>query len=153
MGHLQKKKTLFEKLLKFKIDDNGCYNWTGCTHNKYGYLRHNGRSMSAHRAMWVLVHGEIPDKKHILHKCDNPGCINPRHLFIGTHADNMKDMVKKGRWSSGNAKKTHCKNGHEFTKENTIIGSKGERRCRRCNIEWQRKMYPIYYERYGKTKI
>lgn len=63
----------------------------------YGRLRMNGKKVLAHRAMWELFEGEIPEGLCVLHKCDRPSCINISHLFLGTHADNVFDCIKKGR--------------------------------------------------------
>ena len=63
----------------------------------YGWLTYNGKNISAHRLAWILCNGSIPTGMHVLHKCDNPPCCNPSHLFLGTQIDNIKDMVSKGR--------------------------------------------------------
>lgn len=75
-----------------------CIVWDGAI-NKTGYavIRWNRHPMLASRVIWAMMRGPIPDGMHILHHCDNPPCINPRHLFMGTHADNMRDMIAKGR--------------------------------------------------------
>jgi hypothetical protein len=83
--------------------NSGCWLWTGGT-SGYGYghfsLPVRG-CRTAHRAAWTLYRGQIPAGLHVLHKCDVRCCVNPSHLFLGTHSDNMRDMVRKGRWSKG----------------------------------------------------
>ena len=84
---------------KFKISENGCWNWTSSKDLAgYGMIKHkNGKQIKAHRFSWMLYKGEIPDNLFVLHRCDNRLCVNPEHLFLGTHQDNMDDMVAKGR--------------------------------------------------------
>jgi hypothetical protein len=67
----------------------------------YGVVSQGTTLVGAHRVEWAKRKGEIPDGLHVLHKCDNPGCINIDHLFLGTHQDNMKDRDAKGRQHSG----------------------------------------------------
>lgn len=75
-----------------------CWVWTGRTHEDgYGRLWANGRDRLAHRVSWVLARGAIPGDLYVLHKCDNPPCVRPSHLFLGTQADNIADMDRKGR--------------------------------------------------------
>ena len=82
-----------------KVDQNtGCIEWTGYKNKKgYGVIKIKNKVHLAHRVAWELANGPIPDALLVLHKCDNPSCINPAHLFTGSNADNMADMVKKGR--------------------------------------------------------
>ena len=81
---------------------DGCWIWTACvTHNGYGVLKVDGRGRRAHRIMWEIVNGPIPDGMCVLHKCDNPSCVNPAHLFVGTTADNNRDAQQKGRIARG----------------------------------------------------
>ena len=88
---------------KYQIQENGCWLWTGGTRpNNKGmpYPRHwtdDLKSIGAHRFAYELVHGEIPKGMYVCHKCDTPLCVNPDHLFVGTHHDNMRDMVQKKR--------------------------------------------------------
>jgi hypothetical protein len=101
--------------------------------------------------MWEAVNGPIPEGKFVLHHCDNPGCINPDHLWIGTHSDNMIDMFLKGRGPIPK-RMTHCYRGHEFTPENTMSVDKGrKRKCRTCNeINLARKLV-AHRQRLGKS--
>ena len=72
----------------------GCWEWTGLK-DRDGYGRYN--DTMAHRVSWMIKYGDIPSGKFILHSCDNPGCVNPDHLKIGTNIDNMRDMVDRKR--------------------------------------------------------
>lgn len=78
-----------------------CWNWIGKRNNKgYGVIGHGGSStkqLLAHRVSWMIHFGAIPDGMCVLHKCDNPPCVRPDHLFLGTKKDNLQDMSKKGR--------------------------------------------------------
>ena len=78
----------------------GCWLWVGYVNNcGYGRLRpaHSQPKVGAHRLSWELTNGPIPDRMCVLHKCDNPACVNPEHLFLGTVQDNVNDMRQKGR--------------------------------------------------------
>ncbi len=93
---------LREKFLQFVVQAEGCWGWIGPLHNAgYGRLAHDKMELLAHRIAYELFVGPIPDGMHVLHHCDNPPCMNPAHLFLGTHADNMRDMVVKGRSQRG----------------------------------------------------
>lgn len=83
------------------IADSGCIIWRLSTTKGRGRVKINGKPEYAHRAMWSQVFGAIPDGLLVCHSCDNPLCINPAHLFLGTHQDNMHDMVSKGRSTKG----------------------------------------------------
>jgi len=86
---------------KLKINStNSCWEWLGSRLQRgYGRIGLNGKMITAHRASWLIYRGEIPRGKFVCHKCDNPPCVNPDHLFITTHKENMMDMVSKQRWS------------------------------------------------------
>ena len=79
-------------------DDRGCIEWTGAMYpTGYGSFWFDGRVQPAHRVSWMMFRGSIPDGLYVLHRCDNRKCVNPEHLFLGTHQDNMDDMLAKGR--------------------------------------------------------
>lgn len=82
-----------------KVDKTGeCWVWTGSKHSfGYGHFRVQGVLLRAHRITWEWVFGEIPSGMCVLHRCDNPSCVRPDHLFLGTKKDNSVDMASKGR--------------------------------------------------------
>lgn len=94
-------KDLKSRLLSFVCinDESGCWDWTGSKSRGYGQLssRFNQPPHKAHRLSYQLFVGPIPDAMVVRHKCDNPGCINPKHLEIGSHKDNVMDRVGRGR--------------------------------------------------------
>jgi len=84
-----------------KVDIGGpddCWLWTGTLDKDgYGVMGVGDRKLRAHRLSWAIHNGPIPLSMCVLHRCDVPGCVNPAHLFLGTQADNMRDMTIKGR--------------------------------------------------------
>lgn len=81
-------------------DSDSCWEWqAGKTPRGYGRTSVKGhRSLQAHRVAWEVTYGKVPNGLEVCHKCDNPPCCNPNHLFVGTHAENMRDAVNKRRF-------------------------------------------------------
>lgn len=90
--------TLQKEIINRLVDTDDCIEWNKYR-NRFGYgiFRFNGRIQNVHRMVWELNNGEIPCNMFICHHCDNPPCFNPKHLFLGTHTDNMRDMKYKYR--------------------------------------------------------
>ncbi len=89
----------FLKFVEFE-PNSGCWLWSGANVHRYGYKRWTVDGVTkqylAHRIAWLIFHGSWP-RGEIIHRCDTPECVNPDHLRVGTHAQNMADMVQKGR--------------------------------------------------------
>lgn len=82
-----------------------CWIWTGAKNSKgYGDIMINGKHEKSHRYSYLISKGEIPYNKHVLHHCDNPTCVNPEHLWIGTNHENVLDKISKGRDSNKSGK-------------------------------------------------
>jgi hypothetical protein len=89
---------LFAAKVLTRENPDDCWLWTGSLDLKgYGTVRRRGKTARAHRVAYQLWVGDIPNGLHVLHRCDLRSCCNPQHLWLGTHADNMRDMATKGR--------------------------------------------------------
>lgn len=122
--------------------NTGCLLWTmalnadgyGVTSSKYQILR-------AHRVVWELTNGQIPQGKQINHKCNVRACVNINHLYLGSQKENMQDKVKLGRAAA--QKITHCPVGHKYEESNIIWEKNGKhRRCKKCRSK-QRALYHL----------
>lgn len=90
---------VFDRLFeKTAVQDNGCWIFTGrCNMHGYGTISFENKPVLAHRMAYILCIDDIPSEMNVLHTCDNPPCVNPDHLFLGTQQINVADMVSKGR--------------------------------------------------------
>lgn len=116
---------------------DSCWLWTAAL-NKDGYGVY-GRGEGAHRYSYRLAFGEIPSGKLVCHRCDNPRCVRPEHLFVGTQKDNIQDALSKNRMSrtprgptKENSEKTHCLHGHPLSGANLTFDHRGHRSCLAC---------------------
>jgi len=119
---------------KVKITD-GCWEWQAHRVSGYGQFSIAGRKLEyAHRVSWVLSGNAIPQGLSVLHRCDNPACVRPDHLFLGTQLDNMKDMIEKGR--------------------DRIVGSRNVlSKLTEAKVEWIRRNYAPYHKEFGRVAM
>ncbi|MEO0085709.1 MAG: HNH endonuclease signature motif containing protein [candidate division WOR-3 bacterium] len=97
------------EVLRDKRKPHECWPWTGCRHPTLGYGFFRGDY--AHREAYRRAYGPIPNGMCVCHRCDNPECCNPAHLFVGTHRDNIQDSIRKGRFFR-NRKLRHASSGN-----------------------------------------
>jgi hypothetical protein len=126
-----------------KVERRGpdeCWLWLGAAVPEgYGRFCVSGRPLiPAHRFAYSLATGTPLDAMiglEVLHSCDNPPCVNPAHLSLGTRQDNMQDASRKGRLHHPWSMRTHCDRGHEYTPQNTLRRRRKGRHCRTCHNE------------------
>jgi len=123
-----------------KCGESECWEWTGAVDymTGYGKLRWRNGTSSAHRVAWMIRHGQIADGLYVCHKCDNKRCVNTSHMFLGTHADNMADMVAKG---INQPRQPFCRAGHDMAIHAIPHSSGTGRRCGKCLRQRQLESY------------
>jgi hypothetical protein len=102
--------SILDRFWKFvdRKNPDDCWIWSGGKNNKgYGRISNKEGSTLAHRVSFELFNSDIPNKLEVLHTCDNPPCVNPNHLYLGTHLENMMDMASKNRSARNNSHGTH----------------------------------------------
>lgn len=122
-----------------------CWEWTGGrSHHKYGHIFYEGKYLLIHRiSAYISLGLNLDDPEDFsCHKCDNPICFNPLHLFIGDRWSNVKDAVDKGRYKR--SLPTHCYEGHEFTEENTYTRIRKKTVSRECIICRNKRRREVY---------
>ena len=142
-----------------RVDKNGslpphmphlgpCWVWVGGTFSSgYGSFWLSGRSSHAHRVAWELTYGKIPDGLFVLHCCDRPLCVRPEHLFIGTHADNVRDRDEKGRQARGD------RSGARLHPETRSRGRRHSIIMRRVAARGDRNAARLYPERTPRGEL
>lgn len=146
-------------LRRIEISPNGCWEWTGYRlPSGYGKMSYKGqRAKFVHRMSYLAFH-ESPADKDVCHHCDNPPCVNPKHLFLGTAKDNAIDMMKKKRHPFHlEAEKTNCRRGHPLCGYNLRINrTTGRRQCKECHRisheAWLLKQDPEKIKRQQKER-
>lgn len=165
MGTMLKIKESTEQMLEEifwlktrKGADNECWPWVGVKDQRgYGQIHANGKRIKATCFSWELFHGaKFPSAMEACHSCDNPNCVNPKHIWPGTHRENMLDAAKKQRLFIPPRPKTrdqrpvvtHCYRGHEYSEENTYLTRRGAKVCKIC-----RKMAYTKHDRKRRQTI
>lgn len=138
-----------QRFMRLVEQTETCWIWIGALNKRYGTfatkIGDKWKNRRAHRVSYEHFNGDLGDKL-VCHKCDNPKCVNPSHLFLGTQKDNLEDASRKGRTYRGgpgipwNRHITHCKRGHELSGDNLVKSKRGARVCKQCMRDAQRAM-------------
>jgi len=131
-----------------KVDKTGdCWLWTASQRpNRYGQFSANGKGLLAHRVSYQWEHGPIPKGLEIDHLCRVRHCVKPSHLEAVTHQENIQ------RGANQNRIKTHCPQGHPYTKTNTWLSKRNQRNCKRCKADKMLAQHDVQYWRDYRAK-
>lgn len=128
--------TLSARFAKYWMPEpnSGCWLWLGAGAERAILSSGVGGKplLASHVSLFLHKGQHVPKGMYACHHCDNGLCVNPEHLFVGTPRDNAMDMINKGRYG-GPPKVTHCRRGHEYNEQNTLLLSSGGRQCRACH--------------------
>lgn len=124
----------------------GCWVNPNTSYPGYPKMSIRGRQWVASRVAWSIVNGPIPNGMIVCHHCDNPKCIRPEHLFLGTEKDNAQDKIRKKR--DAESRKTHCPKGHPYSGENLYTDPNGHRECKSC----RKTHMDSFMEKFGSNR-
>ena len=118
-------------------NSDGCWLWQGKPNvtSGYGRFSFNSKRLGAHVWSYIIFVGPIPDGMQVNHRCNVKMCVNPHHLYAGSHKENMLDVRK------ANASKSECRHGHELTVDSQYVSPHGVVYCRECNRNGRKKYY------------
>ena len=119
------------------VRENDCYLWPTIRKDGYSNIIRNGKKQYVHRYIYEQCIGPIPKDKEIHHVCNRRNCLNPNHLVVVTHRENL---MAGNSFSAINAKKTHCPAGHLYNEENTRVDKRNYRYCKQCRRERDKRI-------------
>lgn len=137
MGY-SKRLTAEERFWAKVQKSDACWEWMAyrnpAGYGKFGPTRQ--AIVLAHRFSYELTRGPIPDGLFVCHACDNPACVRPDHLWLGTNKENLQDASRKGRMTGAPKRGLFCRHGHEQTEKNKRIWPGGQIQCEQCRRVW-----------------